>query len=260
MKQSKIMKNLLCLFSAALLIGCSGSDYQNSLQEEHLNGNVKSVRQLGFTFAEENGQVVILDTLATDNFLVLFDENGNETSRIFFAQNGDTIGIYHSEYDDKDRRTAQTGVDLAGNVMESSTFSYNNKGQQTERIFSNAEQVVQYKNTYDKSGNLTEIVISMETGKPLYVISFTYENGQVVGDRVLFSDFGNANETTYTNDEWGRELIAVANYLTPAGMVEMQETRAFVYEDDEKGNWLRKKSFVNGMPEKILERTIEYYQ
>lgn len=253
------MKNLLFLFSAALLIGCSGGGYQNSLQEERLNGNVKSFRQLGFTFAEDNGQVVILDTIATDNLLVLFDEKGNETRRIFFSQNGDTVGIYRSEYNEKGWRTAQTGVDLAGNVMETSTFSYNSKGQQTERMFSNASQVVKYENTYDKSGNLTGIDISMQTGKPLYAISFVYENGQVVGDRVLFADFGNANETTYTNDEQGRELKAVANYLTPAGTVEMQETRTFSYEDDSAGNWIRKKTFVDGTPEKMLERTIEYY-
>ncbi len=123
-----MMRNILYFLSAVLMAGCAGGGYKNSLQEERLNGKVKSIRQLGFDFAEENGQIVLLDTLATDNFLVLFDENGNETERIFFANNGDTIGIYRSEYNEKGWRVAQTGVDLEGNVMENSTFAYNNKG------------------------------------------------------------------------------------------------------------------------------------
>lgn len=254
-----MMRNILYFLSAVLMAGCAGGGYKNSLQEERLNGKVKSIRQLGFGFAEENGQIVLLDTLATDNFLVFFDENGNETERIFFANNDDTIGIYRSEYNEKGWRVAQTGVDLEGNVMENFTFAYNNKGQQTERIYSNASQVVQYTNTYDKSGNLTEIAIATQTGKPLYVISFTYENNLVVGDRVVFFDFGSANETIFKNDSQGRETEAITTYLTANSMIEGQETRRFVYEDDMQGNWLRKKVFIDGQPEKLFQRVITYY-
>ena len=259
MKQSIKFNNLLIFFTVALLVGCGESGYKNSLQEEQLNGSVKSIRQLAFSIMEESGNFVILDTLSTDNFFIRFDKKGNEIERIFFTPSGDTLGIYLSEYDEKGRRVTQIGRDLAGNVIENLTFSYNNKGQRTERIYTSASEISTETYKYDRKGNLTEISTSMQAGKPLYSILFTYENNWAVAARVIMHDTGRVNEMTFTSDKQGRETEAVTNFLNSSGFSEGQETRTFTYESDAQGNWTTKIVFINGAPASLFERTIEYY-
>jgi len=257
MKKSKNLKKLLFLFSTALLVGCAENGYKNSWQEEELNGNVKSIRQLAFSFAEENGQIVILDTLATDNFFILFDEKGNETQRTFFAFNGQPVNISRLEYDEKGRKIKKITSDMQGNVGETSVYSYNSKGQLTEETFENIGGTTIY--SYKYNGNVEEITISEADGKPLYIFSTTCDGKKIVSARDIFCSFGTVNETTYKTDKQGREIEAAVRFLDERGALTGEEIRRTVYQDDEHGNWTLKKTFLNEVPAILFKRTVEYF-
>jgi hypothetical protein len=143
--------------------------------------------------------------------------------------------------------------------LENLIFSYNNKGQRTEQILTDSFQRTKTTFQYDRKGNLTEMAAMSHTGKPLYLVTLIYEKNQVVGEQVIVYDWGTMNETTFKNDKQGREIEAVTSFFNSAGILIAQETRTTVYEDDEYGNWIMKKTFVDGMPEKLFKRTIEYY-
>jgi YD repeat-containing protein len=259
MRNSKKLPKILLLFSAALLFGCSESTYKNSLQEEDLKGNVKKINQLAFSFIEENGKTVILDTLATDNFSVSFNELGNETERHFFAPDGQVLNISRSEYDENGRKKEQKTTDLSGNVSETLTFTYNNKGQCTEQRLTDSQNTYIYNNEYDSDGNAVKTSVSAQDGTPLYLFTSIYENKLPVSGRDIFYSSGSTNETSYKHDEQGREVEMLTRFINAAGVPVGQELRRNIYEDDAKGNWIRKKVFVNGTAYTLFERTIEYY-
>jgi hypothetical protein len=136
-----------------LIIGCDSEQKENSLTEQNIKGDVKSISATTYKAIERFGEIE-KDSIAL-SFGFDYNEEGNQVGQIYYNSDGSLGGKSTYEYDEEGNQVESTAYNSDGNISWKSTYEYDEEGNQVESIFSWPEEVIYYKHTYeyDEEGN-----------------------------------------------------------------------------------------------------------
>ncbi|MDC1197661.1 hypothetical protein N8035_02310 [Algibacter sp.] len=138
-------KTLLALVLFAFILSCSTDKKKNSLEEDNLKGNVKSVREFSFVAVDKLGEI----------------SKGARKTQIY------------KKYDDKGNRIEQDDYGSDGSLEYRYTFKYDDKGNEIERNRHKSDWIVDCEYTYkyelDTKNNWIKR-IDFKNDKPQYIL------------------------------------------------------------------------------------------
>ncbi len=159
------------------------------------------------------------------------DEKGNEKEKNDWNSDGSLDVKYIYKYNEKGNKIEEC-YDEDGVLLETSTFKYDEGGNETEHIEYDSKGSLLRKETckYDKKGNRIEASDYDSDGS--FIHKWTYE----------YNEKGNAIEKSYNHFGGSKSKYTYKHE-----------------EYDKNGNWLKQIYFVADKPTEIFKRKIEYY-
>lgn len=161
-----------------------------------------------------------------------FDKNGLKTSIKQYDKDGELIMTNEMEYDNQGNETEIMVFDGEGNVMKKETYDFDEQGNKTKsNKFVTAKKIdTVIKHTYNQKNLKTHSETLNAQGEVIVEKDFKYD------------DKGNEIERNK------KDVSSKAEYKMTA-----------LYDYDSSGNWTQKIEFVNGKPQFLIERKLEYY-
>lgn len=290
--------NLILIGLILFLNSCKETDKKNDRTQFELKNNVKSLVEKTYIPIEKFGEIIKEDDSALSMYKVVYNEDGNkieESSFYYVAKyeyfdnsklsktrmyesdgtlntvlvynyNGDTVTIENC-YVEKNKYSGKRiwKYDRKGNLIELENYSSKNilKGKSIYKYDINDNQT-EFSN-YDADGNLTykSNTDTYDENKNI-IESISYdENSSILSKtntKYKYDNKGNILESNSYNNEGSLEEKIVFKYDNEGNMIEFtndNETTKYIY--DKKGNWIKCITFIDNLPEKLIEREIEYY-
>lgn len=183
-----------------------------------------------------------------------FDEKGHLTKELYFSNTGELEYKILSFYDEKDRLTHTEGYYADGNLhtIEKVT-SYNSANFETKVIETKANGEIVRTKVYEYNDDNNRISLNyFENGKIISKLKTNYKNNQKDSTEFYDETGKLISKINYINNEEG--LIVVENQKIP---VPSKTKYSYIY--DEKNNWVKKVSRINGKVNTIWEREINYF-
>jgi YD repeat-containing protein len=246
-------------------------------EEMGLKGKVKSIRETQYKLNDINpGLNEILITTFS------FNANCRKTSEITSEVGGDPKNRHTVSYDKSGNITSETKQNTAVNGNFTIKYKYDaSKKLSKKEVSSNGRIISTYIYHYD-NGNVT----SMEINKKLGLLDinnekfeykydannrlsaeihtegdeyrrteYAYDDSNRIIRKVEFNHRGGITyETDYEYDELGNPSSETSNYRG-----NNINNFSFVYEYDEQGNWINKRSLSNDKTYSLQIRVITYY-
>lgn len=245
-------KLILVLLATFSLIACI-TDKKNDLQKFNLQGNVKSITEVEDDIKKDS---VIHTSEAYPQYITLlkFNEKGNLTKMSFYHSKNILASETLYKYNDKGYLIEEEhhNYDFFFPVSSKHIPKYDDKGNLIEKdnYDSDGKLTSKTKYKYDGKGNEIERNIYKPDGSLDSKWTFKYDNkGNTIEENVYNSNGSLNSKITYRyNDK---------NIIEEAYNGRNKET--YKYEHDDKGNWIKRISYVNNQPNIITKRTIEYY-
>ena len=192
----------------------------------------------------------------TNKITYFYDQKGNVTGENFYYSSDVLQFKTNYTYNDKNQKVAETHYNKDGKVDYKTTYTYSgDKVVATETT--NAAGDVSYieKSAYDKDGNM--------------VSNYTFDkfDGQHMRDEFKYDSKGNKTEwnvykgdqltmkAVYTFDKYGNPVKS----MTTDAEGNVLESKAYKYEYDNQGNWVKRVLYLSNRPEIITERKITYH-
>lgn len=221
---------MFCLFSCD-----TTAQKKNDLQRQNLKGKVKSVKQFSYEVVEKFGEItkgINIGWSEDDNSLSLYDDKGNLIEENLYNYDRILLLKYKNQYDDKGNLIEGNWYNPDGTLGFKSKYQYNDKGNKIEENWydSDGKLIGKVKVQYDEKGNVIEETRYNSNGK----LSSK--------SKYLYDDEGNKIEENWYNADG----ILGSKYK-------------YQYKYDQQGNWTEQIEYENDIPQKIKERTIEYY-
>lgn len=243
-------KNIILILMVCFLYSCAeNKTVKNSLRKANLKGSVSSVETLIYSTDNKFGEITkdrlmwketskydergneiesfAYDAIGTLRWKIEFDIDGKKIKKSEYANDGSWKMKYTYKYDKQGNETEINAYDSEGNLRWKETFTYNDDGNIVEW---NQGGGLKYNYKYDERGNHIEWICTNIEGKLKWKAKYKYD------------DKGNKTEL---------------NARDPNGELILKDTH--MYEFDEKGNWIRRISFLDKSRTEITERVIEYY-
>lgn len=230
------MKYTALLLAVWVIQSCSVIQLENDRTRENLRGKVKSFSELSYEAIVRSGHVEkgrCKRKMEYDyDIFIKYDENGNIIVQKWYNSNDSLLGKLIYTYDHRGNKIEKNAYSSDGSLYNKYIYAYNQMGNQIEEKLYNSKGILTNKNTYtyDDKANLTE-----------------------------HTEYGSAGfyvKNTYAYDEQGNQIEQ--NRYNADGSLEKKYSRA--YEYDTQGNWTKKLSFKNKIPEYIQVREYEYYK
>ena len=251
---------------------------KNVWEEANLKGKVKSYTESRYNAEDRFGEIQKIEGSLYWKESFKYDDKGNLIEMIGYSN-------YTFKYDDKGNRMEENYYNADGILSGKVNYNYDDKGNRIEENYYNADGILSGKNTYkyDDKGNQIEGNNYKVDGSGLDLHlrlsgKYTYkydkkgnqiENNKFNADGILFGKY------TYRYDDKGNEIEK--NDYNADGSLYHKETYkyddkgnkievngysnyTYKYEFDAKGNWIKKITFKNQIPENILERIYQYYE
>lgn len=211
-------------------------------------GNV--IKSASYSFGKASGKA----SYKYDGNNNLIQSKDSYGSKYVYVYNEKNLCIKEDEYID-------------GKMKYTTTYSYNEQGKQTEKIWSNVDGNNKFLTEYYKyndKGNITEIKYDWVYEDSLelqdYSVTKSYNNKNLL---FVSSQINAAGETTSSTmhryDDYGNktEMLIITVDLKTKKTTEEKHTTT--YEYDATGNWIKRTSFTNGVVNYTEERVITYY-
>ena len=158
------------------------------------------------------------------------------------------------EYTVKGSRIKSTHYDANGRIEGAWIYKYDAKG---NLIYTFTSLFTSYNYKYDDNGNLIEGIVSGDEGGPVCISTYKYDdNGNTIEENNYNPDGSLISKITFEYDDKGN-YIERNSYDTEGSFWEKE---TFKYKFDEEGNWIKRITFKNQIPESIEEREYEYYE
>jgi len=256
----KIM--MLILFAGILSIGCIYSTMtKNDLTKAHLNGKVKSIREICYKAIYKDGVIIKGERQKRANMeaesFTLYDEKGNQTEYSIFRPDGSLQIKFISSYDYRGYKTTNNSYDSQGNLNTKTIYKYDDGGNEIEVNMYASDGSLYLKTTFknDGNGNKTEEIWFTADGSLLSKDIYKYDG---LGNKTEQSSYDDGildTRYTYKVDENGND-IERNGYDASGNLV---SKNIYQYEYDKKRNWIKRIDFENDIPQLFIEREIEYY-
>ena len=275
------MKRNFILFTIFLMLTACSSNKPNSLSEQGLKGNVKTVALCSFETKKTSNGIEKDDIIS--HWDVKHNLNIDQISISTYDNNGNIIS---KEYYDEYRELSNKHIYTYLNENLISLYKYDNRDRVTyswELILEKEKpiNVKINKDTYHDCIFEGFNLISYKVDRPRYrIIEQTYENNFLCksvtktsdGDttRCITKKWNEAGQLLYEEDAVEHDASEIFNYeYNEVGHI-IKYTREYgrntptIYTFeyltfDDKGNWTERVIYSNDTPHIIQERIIEYY-
>lgn len=272
------MRNLPILFAliVGIIAGCARTEPVRTTSlsyltpygnyPEHLNGQVKSVKELSFWAIENNGRYIKGEPVTrkerdsikwTSDFTAYYNPDGVLTRSDFVSYNGE-IRSWVTELENGLMKKATWITGDTSRVYFELTYDGNNHMLSAKRFRSNVDTLLNsYSYFTDEKGNIVEARVYNPDGKLMSTYKFKLNDKYLTEGLMTYSDKDSlvSSSKILYND---RGFYTRAEYLNGAGEVRRTDDLDYT-EYDEKGNWLRAIVSREGKVTFITERIYEYY-
>lgn len=275
-------KTIFCTCIVLIFFSFTTDNKKNDLENENLNGNVKSVKRYYKPAVEKFGEITEKKKRTGIESLKIFNDIGNLTVHNMYDWDGN-LTKYIFKYDDNGNVIARYDYNSDGSLRFKSTIVYDDNGNGIEDNIYNSDGDLKYKHIkkYDNKGNRIEDNVYNSDGSLLKKRTIKYDdNGNKIEingyindplgyskkkSTFIYDDKGNeieeirydfSTKNTFKYDVNGNVIESLHRYIED-GSLDSKTTNK--YEFDKKGNWIKKIEIVNESPESVFEREIEYY-
>ncbi|MDC0339067.1 hypothetical protein OAN33_05975 [Flavobacteriales bacterium] len=282
------MRYFVVFILIGLFSSCDSSkNIDNDLAELDLKGKVKSIREIPYNVIEKFGKVekVSVDEFG-DNNLIKFNNLGKGTEFIEYYEDGSLSSKYTYKYDDNGNQIEENYYNSDGVLSSKDTYKYDVNGNHNEGESYNSDGglISKYLYKHDEDGNIIEEIDFDSNGILEYKTIFKYDDkGNPIEENNYKSDGSLVSKNTYKYDDKGNQIEenvfnsdgslyykSTSKYHSNGDKIEMDtesyrdeitERYTFTYEYtyDSEGNWIKQIGLVDGKPEILIERDIEYY-
>ncbi len=168
--------------------------------------------------------------------------------------------LYDYKYDSKGVRIGEQQRDQHNVLREDTKLTYDEKGKLivSDTKGNSAIESGKLVWKYDDKNNQIEEDLYNANGSTYYIKTFKYdERNNQLEEQVIEGDGSFSYKIAYKYDENNNKIWS-NRYKTKDSIGSF--TYTYTYENiDKAGNWLKKTTYENGMPDIMEERTIEYY-
>jgi len=184
----------------------------------------------------------------------IYDENNLVIETIATSQHYHTYIKRTFKYDSNDNVIEESKFNSSGVITEKVLNKYNNYGDVIEEVlYKDGVKVSSFKR--DSTGNEIERVKYNSNGNVKDQTDWVYNHYGLLAEKILILGENIRTRVVYFYDKKGI-LIKVLVYDINNKLIRKSKT---TYKHDKNGNWIKKVEFSNGVPVKIVERSIEYY-
>ncbi|WP_299837249.1 hypothetical protein [uncultured Tenacibaculum sp.] len=253
-----LLKIFVMLFLVLITYtSCNNNTSKNDWRTENLKGKVKSYTELSYEILEEKKQENHYKKEVKN-----FDQDGKIINELLY--NFDGVGNqFIPKYNEKNEKTAMyCYVENSDKLIYRWIYSYNEKGLKIKDEIYDASDKLTLERffKYDEKGNKIE-----RTQK------YVYNPDTALNKRTFEYDESGRNIRINTYDPFGKNIKSHYDFVYDDGGNKIEENILnpngkltskwiYKYEFDEKGNWIKKTEFDQGIfPKNIIERTYEYY-
>lgn len=248
-------KVIIAVVFALLSFGVKAQSFSLDVEEENLNGPVKSVLT---TVRTPQGRIV--GQPVRNNF----NKFGNFIENIYYDTAGNPVIMVHYSYDKKNRLIKDVRThEPFSEMLSQTTYSYDKKSRTIIAdmfgISDSLETRTVYR--YDKNGMLLNVTIFDELGREVASTQYEYNK---IGSKslVTYTEGENAiykGTDKFRYDTDGNLAEKCSYYLTT-----LRQAFLYTYYYDEHGNWT--KAYVyhvtpsDGYLYQVITRQIDYYE
>jgi hypothetical protein len=246
-RNMKKTNKLLITLILVLFYNTSLSQCKSDLEQQNIKGKVKTIKEtglysedganeinhikttkydkrgkeLGYSFASK------YDDLKPTETIFEFDNEGNKIKENRYDLSGKIENYLNYEYDSLGNVIKSSYFTSSGSLDSYATYKYNLTCDRIEskHYYSDSSIWLWYKSTY-KKGGLIEVFSPLDS----ITVKFTYDN-----------------QNNYIK------------YIEYDKLGEEKEVRTYIYEYDDKSNWIKKTEFQNGEIYWVDERQYDYY-
>lgn len=260
---------------------------ENSWTKNKLSGEVKSVRETSFEAVERFGNIEKGEIKAyMYSTYKVFGQHGNMIEKTIYKSDSSLYLKNLFKYDNKGNKIEEIWYYPSGDIDRKMTYKYDEQGDMTEfnsysstgELYTSSKHI--YK--YDDQGNMIEIrsyydnnfdVYSLDLykyddkGNMIEYIWYHFDGSLQKKEHYLYDDNGNMIEKKdFSSDGTIIEVVSIFN--DKGNIIEkkrlnlnriLESLYTYDYENDSRGNWIKKIEFIRGAPIGIIEREIEYF-
>lgn len=285
------MKKLLSALTMCLTIyAFSQKGNQTTLKAENLKGPIYSILEMSYGAKEKFGSIE--KTGFSNRFFYTYNEAGNILEKSQYDKNGLTIVKWTYKYENElqvseyitvnssdpavyllygDGKTTNFKYDSKGFLIERNEFSNSGNLLSKGKFKNNANGSLVESNIYYGNGNLQfRFVLNRSKSGKVFENKRYDPNGNLIEKKQFkYDEKGRiASEDSYNKsnvldasnkfkyDSKGNIVSNTFHYSTGAPDFKL----TYKYEYDKFGNWITLTEFEDGIPKKVTERNIEYYQ
>ena len=254
-------KILIILTISTLFISCSDSSTDVTIKPNinPYEGQIKKITLFQYGAEVDSGKVIKVNTGSYYGIVRvrLFDEAENEIENTSYNTAGIVKSKMITSYDTNGNRVESTYFDLDGNITSKLNFKHDEKGNEIEVNSYNLDGSINWKKVskFDDKGNELENQSFKANGIPKFKRTFKYDPHGNVTEINTYSGKSFLKGKINKYDDKGNAVKI--QFLDSDGKIKsIWENK---YDFDAKGNWTRKVTYIDGIPEYIFEQKLEYY-
>ncbi|WP_143569722.1 hypothetical protein [Tenacibaculum agarivorans] len=236
---------------------CVNNTEKNDWDLENLKGQVKSFTELSYEIIEEKKQENHYQKIIKN-----YDRKGKIINEFLYKFDG-AGNKFIPEYNEEGQKTQMyCYVNNSDRLLYKWIYFYDEKGNKTkDEIYNSSDKLTLERFfKYDEKGNKIE-----RTEK------YAYNPKEAVSKRTFEYDASGKNIRINTYDPFGKNLTSYYEFVydTKGNKIEenihepngkLSSKWVYTYKFDDKGNWIKKTEFDQGIfPKTIIERKYVYY-
>lgn len=243
-----------------LIISCK-TTLKNDWQRQNLKGKVKFIKQIPYEVAFDKDGTLQKGKISenfSENVEEFFYPNGFFNEIRYFDAEGNLKEYNIAFYDAQSRLTERHFFNENKEIEEKIVYLCDKKGNIIEKKFQNLEGLTNLKKKYiyNKQGQAIEEYNYDQEGNFIGKASYTYDPKHKKVNKSVYYDSENV--------VWGESFIrynAQGDYIEEKCDLKNSKKGIFRYEYtyDAHENWIKKVEYQDNEPQKILERSINYY-
>ncbi len=254
------MKNVFLLLISFIFFSFTGGKNKNDLENQHLKGNVKQVKEMVYYTEEKNGE---FQQNSIENINILnFDAYGNELAAYGSYSIFDTVtrNIFSYQYDANGRIEKKISDYDGLSERGISKFVYDSAGYLTKQIFHykiDTSQVMIYSFRYDSKGNIIQKKFNTDKDTAVgenYHYKYDEQNNLTEVNWCWLEFPTIIYKSKYYYNEKGDEITYIATHD------KIDDIHSYLYlAFDSYGNWTKRVEYWDNRLHYMSIREIKYY-
>ena len=241
------MFKLILTFTLVVLFHSSYPQCKSDLEKENIQGNVKKIIETGIFVKEGTNEINYIQTTNYDN-------KGKALGYTFAHKNDKlkpTKTIF--EFNKKGHKVRENRFDLNDQLEDYITYKYDSRGNVVkEKYFIFGGHLDSYSlYEYNSTSDRIESKTFYSNGALWLWHKSTYQDGKLIE---VF-DPQDSTSLKFTNDIHGNKI----QYVEYDKFGAEKKVNVYAYAYDDKSNWTKKTTYINGEIYWIDERQYEYY-